>query len=62
MISETKTDHTFPESQFLIEGFSTHYRLDQVANGGGIFLNIREDITPKYLKKSSRTNHLKDFL
>ena len=29
MISETKIDETFPESQFLIEGFSVPYRLDR---------------------------------
>ena len=31
MVSETKIDDTFPESQFLIEGFSTPYRLDRTA-------------------------------
>ena len=37
LISETKIDDTFPGSQFLIEGFSVHYRLDRTAKGGGIF-------------------------
>ena len=40
MVSETKIDDTFPESQFLIEGFSTPYRLDRMAKGGGILLYI----------------------
>ena len=31
MVSETKIDATFPESQFLMEGFSTPYRLDRTA-------------------------------
>ena len=50
MISETKIDDTFPDSQFLIEGFSVPYRLDRTAKGGGILLYIREDIPSKLLK------------
>ena len=38
MISETKIDETFPDSQFLIKGFSVPYRLDLTAKGGGILL------------------------
>ena len=41
MVSETKIDDTSPESQFLMEGFSTPYRLDRTAKGGGILLYIR---------------------
>ena len=51
LVSETKIDDTFPESKFLIEGFSIPYRLDRTAEGGGISLYIREDISFKYLKK-----------
>ena len=43
LISETKIDSSFPNAQFQIEGYTT-YRLDRNANGGGIFLYIREDI------------------
>ena len=49
MVSETKIDNTFPESQFLIEGFLTPYRLDRTAKGGGILLFIRQDIPSKYI-------------
>ena len=52
MVSETKIDDTFLESQFLTEGFSALYRLDWTAKGGGILLYIRQDIPSKYLKKS----------
>ena len=38
MVSETKTDDTFPESQFLMEGFSIPHRLDQSGKGWGILL------------------------
>ena len=51
MISETKTDDTFPNSQFLIESFSVPYRLDRAAKGGGILLYIRENIPSKRIKK-----------
>ena len=50
MISETKIDDTFPDSQFLIEGFSVPYRLDRTAKGGGILLYIREYIVSKRKK------------
>ena len=46
-MSETKIDDTFPDSQFLIEGFSVPFRLDRAAKGGGILLYIREDIPSK---------------
>ena len=42
MVSETKIDDIFPESQFLIEGFSTPYILDRTAKGVGILLYIRQ--------------------
>ena len=51
LVSETKIDDTFPEPQILIEDFSSPYRLDRTAKGGGISLHIREDIPSKYLKK-----------
>ena len=41
IVLETKIDDTSPESQFLMEGFSTPYRLDRTAKGGGILLYIR---------------------
>ena len=50
MVTETKIDDTFPESQFLIESFSKPFRLDRTAKGGIISLYIREDIPCKYIK------------
>ena len=43
LISETKTDFSFPGVQFHIEGYTT-YRLDRNANVGGILLHIQKDI------------------
>ena len=43
LISETKTDSSFPTAQFKIEGYTT-FRLDRNSNVGGILLYVREDI------------------
>ena len=53
LISETKLDDSFPTAQFLIKGFSAHYRLDRNSKGGGLLLYIREDIPSKILTCSS---------
>ena len=37
-VSETKIDYTFPQSQFLNEEFSTHYRFDWTAKDEGILI------------------------
>ena len=50
MISETKIDESFTVSQFLIDGFSTPFRLDRNDNGGGILVYVREDIPAKFIK------------
>ena len=61
MVSETKVDDTFPESQFLIEGFSTSFRLDRKVKGGEFLLYIRQDLPPKYLKKITLKESFKGF-
>ena len=45
LTSETKIDESFPSGQFLLDGFSKPYRLDRCANGGGILLYVRDDIS-----------------
>ena len=50
MISETKIDESFPLSQFMIDEFSMPYRRDREANGGGILVYFRNNITAKLLK------------
>ena len=37
MISEAKIHETFPVGNFVIDGYSTPYRLDRNSNGGGIY-------------------------
>ena len=62
MVSETQIDDTFPESQFLIKGFSKQFfRLDRTAKGGGILLYIREDIPCRYIKQMTLNNSFEGF-
>ena len=61
MVSERKRDDTFPESQFLMEGFSTPYRLDWTAKDGRVLLYIRQDIPSKYIKKITVNKSFEGF-
>ena len=49
MISETKFDDSFPEDQFFIDGYHKPVRYDRNGNGGGILLDVREDIPAKVI-------------
>ena len=60
MVSETKIDDTFPVGNFVIDGFSTPYRLDRDNNGGGIMLYVREDI-PSNLLATDEKSHIESF-
>ena len=55
MISETKTDESFPVCQFEIDWFSTPFRVDRDQKVGGIMLYFREDL-PEKLLSIDRTN------
>ena len=44
LISEIKIDDSFPNGNFLIDGFSMPYRLDRNSNDGRLMLFVREDI------------------
>ena len=61
MVSETKINDPFPESQLLIESFSTPYRLDRLAKGGGILLYIRGNVPSRYLKKITANELFEGF-
>ena len=60
MVSEKKIDYSFPVGNFVIDGFSTLYRLDRDSNGGGIMLYIREDI-PSNLLATDEKNYIESF-
>ena len=53
LVSETKIDKSFPVGQFLIDGYSTPFRLDRNQRGGGLLLYVREDIPCKILNEYS---------
>ena len=62
MISETKVDSTFPESQFIMPGYSKPYRLDRTRYGGGLIIYVREDIPSKILKQYCFPNDVECML
>ena len=41
--------YSFPEGQFIIDGYHAHFRFDRHGNGGGLPLYVREDISAKVL-------------
>ena len=49
--TETKLDSSFPSAPFQMHGYTTPYRLDRDANGGGLLLYAREDIPSKKIDK-----------
>ena len=50
MVSETKIDDSFPENQFIIEGYSKPFRRDRNSHGGGLLIYVRDVIPCKELK------------
>ena len=49
LISESNLDDSFPEGQFIIDGYDTPFRFDRHGNVGGLLLYVREDIPAKDL-------------
>ena len=49
LISETKLDANYPTSQFLINGYTSPYRLDRNGKGGGTLVCVREGIRSKLM-------------
>ena len=58
LITESKLDNSFPTAQFQINEFSSPYRLDRNAHGGGILLYVRKDIPSKLLKSTEFKGNL----
>ena len=61
MISETKLYETFPEGQFLVDGFNPPYRIDRNTNGGGIAFDIREDMPSRQISFKNGDKHIEHF-
>ena len=55
LISETKIGKP-PTSQFLMDVFSSPYRLDRNANGSGILVYLKNNIITKLLKTRNLSN------
>ena len=49
LVAETKIDDSFPQGQFIIDGFSAPYRFDCNCLGGGLILFVREDFPSNLL-------------
>ena len=47
LVTETKLNSSFPSAQFQMQGYTTPYRLDRNANGGGLLFYVTEDIPSK---------------
>ena len=62
VITETKTDTTFPLNQFAMQGYPTPYSFDKNRNGVGFFIYAREDIPSRELKFTILQRILKVFL
>ena len=57
VLVETKLDNSFPEKQFIIEGYTKPYRLDRNRNGG-LLIYVRKDIPSKQLNKHLFTKNV----
>ena len=51
ILTETKLDDSFPNSQFLVDGFSEPFRIDKNRSGGVVMIYVRHDIPIKLLTK-----------
>ena len=58
VITETKLDDSYPNSQIFIEGFRKTYRMVGNKFGGGLLLYIRGDIPSKQLFKHNFTKEI----
>ena len=56
VVSETKIDESFPDSQFYIDGYNIPFRLDRTCDGGGVLVYFRSDIPCKLLKSNLPQN------
>ena len=51
VLTETKLDSSFPNSQFAIDGFSVPFRFDRNRFGGGVLIYVWDDIPSKQVTK-----------
>ena len=58
VIAETKLDSSFPQQQFLLNGFKQPYRLDVTSNSGGLLVYVNDQIPSKETKSVSIPNDM----
>ena len=58
VITETKLIDTFPQGQFIIEGYTKPYRIDRSDKGGDIMIIAREDIPSRSILASPFTSDI----
>ena len=58
LISETKIDDSFPETQFLYEGYSKPHRKDRKLGAGGLLLYINENIPSRELNEHTLSDDI----
>ena len=54
LVSETKVDDNFPNGNFLIDGFSTPYKLHRNSNGDGLTLFVGEGIPSNLVEAEAK--------
>ena len=54
LATETKLDSSFPSAQFHMSGYNTPHRLHRNANGEGLLLYVREDVSSKKIDNVCR--------
>ena len=62
LISETKLDASFTSTQFILDGFTSPYRLDRTQHEEGIILFIREVISSKLLNADTSISGIENLL
>ena len=50
IVSETKINDSFPETQFIIEGYAKPFRRDRNSHGGGLLIYVRDMIPCNEMK------------
>ena len=60
-LSETKLDHTFPDTQFHISGYRL-FRKDRNCNGGGLLTYIRSDIPCRRIYTLEKTSKVETIV
>ena len=58
VLTETKVDDSFTNSQFSVDGFSEPFRIERNRSGGGVMIYVRDVIPSKLQTKHSFSDHI----